>query len=131
VYYFSVLVCHYCLPPPTLYFLVSYYFLNSCLWIWYGVWTGCGQHVFETTNWIQYLKPNKECESFFFLFYEVLFFIIFFEELIFFLIYSYVYTLFGSFLPPIPRPLLLLPPLSSLPGTICSALISNFVEERV
>jgi hypothetical protein len=44
--------------------------------------------------------------------------------------YSYVHTMFGSFLPPSP---LLLPPShpSSLPSRNYFALISNFVEERV
>jgi hypothetical protein len=41
-----------------------------------------------------------------------------------------VHKLFGSFLPPAPCPLLLLHP-PSLAGRICSALISNFVEEKV
>jgi hypothetical protein len=44
-------------------------------------------------------------------------------------VYSHVHTLFGSFLPPNPAPSLSFPP-PLLPGRICSALISNFVEEK-
>jgi hypothetical protein len=51
--------------------------------------------------------------------------------------YSYMHTMFGSFLPPSPtlslnppRPLLL-PSTPSIPGKNYFALISNFVEERV
>jgi hypothetical protein len=44
-------------------------------------------------------------------------------------IYSYVHTLFGPFLPPDICPLPLAP-LPSLPGRTCSALFSNFVEEK-
>jgi hypothetical protein len=55
------------------------------------------------------------------------------ENIIFcFFIYSYVNTMLGSFLP-LPS-LLSLPtsrPTPSLPGRNCSALISNFVEERI
>jgi hypothetical protein len=58
---------------------------------------------------------------------QVYFFFIFF--------YSYVHTMFGSFLPPSPHPLLAhtlsLSPTPSLPGRNYFALISNFVEERV
>jgi hypothetical protein len=44
-------------------------------------------------------------------------------------IYSHVYTLFGSFLPPATHShSFLLSP--SLPGRSCSALITNFVEEK-
>jgi hypothetical protein len=46
----------------------------------------------------------------------------------FLFIYSHVHTVFGSFLSPAPHPLLLSP--ASLPGKTCSALISNFVEEK-
>jgi hypothetical protein len=44
-------------------------------------------------------------------------------------IYSYVHTLFGTFLPPCPQcpPT---PPTPSLPGRGCSALFSNFDEEK-
>jgi hypothetical protein len=42
---------------------------------------------------------------------------------LFFKFYSYVHTMFGSFLSPSPNP--------SLPGRNYFALISNFVEERV
>jgi hypothetical protein len=49
----------------------------------------------------------------------------FFFVVVYLFIYSYVYTLFGPSLPPVPHPLLL-----SLPGKTCSALFSNFVEEK-
>jgi hypothetical protein len=55
-------------------------------------------------------------------------FIVFFN-LLFLFIYSHVHTSFGSFLPPAPPPPSLLL-LSLLPGRTCSALISNFVEEK-
>jgi hypothetical protein len=42
--------------------------------------------------------------------------------------YSYVHTMFRSFLPPSPNPL---PTTPSIPSRNYSALISNFVEERV
>jgi hypothetical protein len=45
-------------------------------------------------------------------------------------IYSYVYTLFESFLPSALLPPPSYPPLSLLPGRTCSALISNFIEEK-
>jgi hypothetical protein len=45
-------------------------------------------------------------------------------------IYSHVHTLFGPFLPPTHPPQPSLPNLPSLPGRTCSALISNFVEEK-
>jgi hypothetical protein len=51
--------------------------------------------------------------------------------------YSYVHKMFGSFLPLTPTPSLNLPhphllqPMPSLPSRNYSALISNFVEERV
>jgi hypothetical protein len=45
--------------------------------------------------------------------------------------YSYVHAMFGSFLPPSPHPLPYTPPYLSIPGRNYSALISNFVEERV
>jgi hypothetical protein len=53
-----------------------------------------------------------------------------------FFFYSYVHTMFGSFLPPSPHPLPYLPcpslsPHHLLPGRNYFALISNFVEERV
>jgi hypothetical protein len=44
-------------------------------------------------------------------------------------VYSYVHTLFGPFFPSTPAPSLY-PPLPSLPDRICSALVSNFVEEK-
>jgi hypothetical protein len=53
------------------------------------------------------------------------------------LFYSYVHTMFGSFLPPSPAPSLnhptssLFPPTPLLPGRNYFALISSFVEERV
>jgi hypothetical protein len=50
-----------------------------------------------------------------------------FSELFFLFIYSHVHTLFGPFLPPAPS---LCPHPASLPGRTCSALISNFVEEK-
>jgi hypothetical protein len=44
-------------------------------------------------------------------------------------IYSHVHTWFGSFLHPAPLPLL--PPLSfSVSGRSCSALMTDFVEEK-
>jgi hypothetical protein len=46
-------------------------------------------------------------------------------------IYSCVHTLFGPFLPPAPYSLFLPLHPSLLPGRTCSALISNFVEERI
>jgi hypothetical protein len=49
---------------------------------------------------------------------------------LFIFVYSYVHTKFGSFLPPTPH-LLPLPPTLLLPERNCSAIISNFVEERV
>jgi hypothetical protein len=66
----------------------------------------------------------------------------FFLENSFFFFYSYVHTMFGSFLPPspcpfpYPHPLLplllpLTPPYPSLPGRNYFALISNFVEESI
>jgi hypothetical protein len=51
-----------------------------------------------------------------------IFYFILFLNLLF--IYSHVHTLFGSFLPPAPLST------PSLPGGTCSALISNFVEEK-
>jgi hypothetical protein len=48
---------------------------------------------------------------------------------IFLFIYSHVHKLFGPFLPPAPHPLPL-PVTPLLPGRTCSALISNFVEEK-
>jgi hypothetical protein len=54
-----------------------------------------------------------------------------------FYFYSYVHTMFGSFLPPSPPPPPLcphpipLPPTPSLPGRNYFVLISNFVDERV
>jgi hypothetical protein len=48
----------------------------------------------------------------------------------FLFIYSHVHTLFGPFLLPTPYPLHLLPWKLLLPGRACSALISNFVEEK-
>jgi hypothetical protein len=48
----------------------------------------------------------------------------------FLFVYSHVHTLFGPFLPSIPCPLSLPLPTLSLPGRVCSALISNFVEEK-
>jgi hypothetical protein len=39
------------------------------------------------------------------------------------IVYSYVYTLFGTSFPHSP-------PLPSLPGRTCSALFSSFVEEK-
>jgi hypothetical protein len=44
-------------------------------------------------------------------------------------IYSYVHTLFEPFLPPAPCSLPVPPP-PLLPGRSCSALFSNFVEEK-
>jgi hypothetical protein len=41
-------------------------------------------------------------------------------------IYSHVHTLFGSFLLPAPLP----HAFPSVPGRYCSALITNFVEEK-
>jgi hypothetical protein len=49
--------------------------------------------------------------------------------LFFLFVYSYAHTLLGPFLPLPPAPFLS-PPTPSLPGRICSALISNFVEEK-
>jgi hypothetical protein len=53
----------------------------------------------------------------------------------FYFFYSYVHTIFGSFLPPSPPPFPPTPSLSpttpSLPGRNYFALISNFVVERV
>jgi hypothetical protein len=46
--------------------------------------------------------------------------------LVYLFIYSYVHTLFGSFVPPYP----LTSTLPLLPGRTCSALFSNFVEEK-
>jgi hypothetical protein len=53
----------------------------------------------------------------------------------FFYYYSYMHTMFGSFLspftPPFPPALSLSPSTPSLPGRNYFALISNFVEKRV
>jgi hypothetical protein len=49
--------------------------------------------------------------------------------LFFLFIYSHVHTVFGPFLPLAHHPLPLLPS-PSLPGRTCSALLSNFVEEK-
>jgi hypothetical protein len=52
---------------------------------------------------------------------------------LFILFYSYVHTMFGSFLPPAPTPSLTTHPPStpSIPSRNYFALISNFVVERV
>jgi hypothetical protein len=54
-----------------------------------------------------------------------------FEKIVIYclLIYSYVYTLFGPS-PPLPHIPSLSPQPPSLPGRTCSALFSNFVEEK-
>jgi hypothetical protein len=67
-------------------------------------------------SWSQNLDPTVEWAFFLSFFY-------------FLFIYSYVHILFGSFLPPAPHPLPF-PATPSLPGRTCSALISNFVEEK-
>jgi hypothetical protein len=58
------------------------------------------------------------------------------EKGFFFFYYSYVHTMFGSFLSPSPIPSLKSPPLPSPPTPLLAcrnyfALISNFVEERL
>jgi hypothetical protein len=52
-----------------------------------------------------------------------------FFSVIYLFIYSYVHTSFGPFLPPLPT-LFFSPRRHPLPSRTCSALFSNFVEEK-
>jgi hypothetical protein len=63
------------------------------------------------------VSPGYSAKLFFFLFK------MFFKNYLY--IFSYVYALFGPLLLPAPCP-----PPPSLPGRNCSALFSNFVEEK-
>jgi hypothetical protein len=75
---------------------------------------------YKLTIFLYFLSPFKcvVLEALFFFFFAFLKFI-----------YSFVHTLFGPFLPPDPFSLSL-PLTPSLPGRTCSALFSNFVEEK-
>jgi hypothetical protein len=68
-----------------------------------------------------------------FFFFETIaaFYFFFLCILFFYFFYSYVHTMFGSFLPPSLHLLPLSPLLPSLPGRNYFALVSDFVEERV
>jgi hypothetical protein len=100
-------------------------------------WVFCVSHIFYFILWVMlnkwFFHPLKIVTSHFFL----SFFLSFCHSCPFKKnFYSYVHTMFGSFLPPSPHPplttpALLLPPTPSLPGRNYFALISNFVEERV